>query len=82
MTGKDFVETSFRYKTAEISKIEGVGQIVEIGESVFLKRKYNRGRLVRETWVFEGINRNNSKEIFIEMVPNRTKETLLEEIKH
>lgn len=68
----------FHYENAETSKIGGVNQIVEIDESVFSKRKYNRGRLVKETWVFGGINRNNSKEMFIEMVPNRTRETLLE----
>ncbi len=59
-------------------QIGGVGTIIEIDESVFSKRKYNRGRLVKELWVFGGVNRNNKKEMFIEIVPNRTTETLLE----
>ena len=70
----------FHYEREEVSntKIGGVGQVVAIDESVFSKRKYHRGRVVKETWVFGGINRNNKEEIFVEIVPNRSKETLLE----
>ena len=70
----------FFYENEEFSgeQIGGVGQIVEIDESVFSKRKYNRGRLVKETWVFGGVNRDDSDQIFAEIVPDRTKKTLLE----
>ena len=70
----------FFYENEEISREQtgGVGQIVEIDESVFSKRKYNRGRLVKETWVFGGVNRDDSNQIFAEIVPDRTKKTLLE----
>ena len=70
----------YHYENEEIStdKIGGVGTVVEIDESVFSKRKYHRGRLVKETWVFGGVNRENSSELFVEIVPDRTQETLLE----
>ena len=57
--------------------------IVELDESVISKRKYSRGRLMKEQWVFGGIQRAISgvKPFFMEMVPNRTAMTLLEVIK-
>ena len=36
-------------------QIGGVGVIAEIDESLMSKRKYNRGRLRRERWVFGGL---------------------------
>ncbi len=70
----------YHFENEEVSnqKIGGPDQVVEIDESVFSKRKYHRGRVVKETWVFGGINRNNKEEMFVEIVPDRTKETLLE----
>jgi transposase-like protein len=62
------------------SIIGGPGMIVELDESIVSKRKYNRGRLVREQWVFGGIQRSTSvmKPFFMELVPNRRETTLLE----
>ena len=57
-------------------KIGGPGLTVEIDESMFTKRKYNRGRLVREQWVFGGICRETD-ECFMYTVPNRRAETLM-----
>ncbi len=34
----------------------GHGHIVEIDESAFVKRKYNRGSLVKNQWVFGSID--------------------------
>lgn len=54
--------------------------VVEIDESIFFKRKYNRGRLRSAQWVFGAVERN-SKKCFLVPVENRTKETLLEIIR-
>lgn len=65
------------------SIIGGPGMVVELDESVVSKRKYQRGRLVREQWVFGGIQRSTSmvKPFFMELVPNRKQATLLEVIR-
>lgn len=70
----------YHYENEELSneKIGGIGVVVEIDESVFSKRKYHRGGRVKETWVFGGVNRENSNELFVEIIPDRTQETLLE----
>lgn len=58
------------------TKIGGPGHIVEIDESKFGKRKYNKGRCVDGSWVLGGIDRQ-TRDTFFQVVPNRTKETLL-----
>lgn len=60
--------------------IGGIGATVEIDESLITKRKYHRGRLVPERWVFGGIERTTgtNQKRFIEFVDNRSKVTLLE----
>jgi len=44
----------------------GVGEVVEIDESKFGKRKYHRGKRVEGTWVFGGYQRSNGR---VFMVP-------------
>lgn len=59
--------------------IGGDGIIVEIDECLLSKRKYNRGRLVNEQWIFGGIERRRDgfpQKFFVIMVHNRTKSTL------
>ena len=58
--------------------IGGEGQIVEIDEALFVKRKYHRGRLLCiQCWIFGGAVRVDSTQCFVEFVPNRSREVLL-----
>uniref|UniRef100_A0A0L8H004 ISXO2-like transposase domain-containing protein n=1 Tax=Octopus bimaculoides TaxID=37653 RepID=A0A0L8H004_OCTBM len=61
-------------------QIGGLGYIIEIDESMMCKRKYNRGRIPQERWVFGGWNREDKKG-FLVFVPDRSSETLLPLIK-
>lgn len=63
------------YYTNNSIKIGGQGHVVQIDECFFGKRKYNRGRLPNQQVVFGGID-VDTKQFFIEIIPNRTKETL------
>ena len=58
----------------------GKNETVEIDESYFCKRKYNRGHKVNGIWVLGGIQRG-TKKIFTIPVEKRDKETLLFHIK-
>ena len=55
--------------------IGGPGKIVEIDESKFGKRKYNRGRAIDGHWVFGGIERGTTKS-FMVVVADRSAATL------
>ncbi|GFW08984.1 putative isxo2-like transposase domain protein [Trichonephila clavipes] len=71
----------------------GLDVIVEIDESMFGKRKYNRGKRVKGTWVFGGIESHQNKgllqvppilhlnQCFFHVVKDRSKDTLLASIK-
>jgi hypothetical protein len=54
----------------------GVGKIVEVDESVFGKRKYNRGRMTKTQWVLGGRERGTGNS-FLCVVPDRSAQTLL-----
>ena len=58
------------------SNIGGVGKVVEIDESLFVKRKYNVGRFSSYQWVFGGKERG-SKNCFLVPVASRDKATLI-----
>lgn len=53
--------------------------VVEIDESLFFRRKYNKGQVRNGRWVFGGCERNSTKCFLVE-VPDRTAATLQEEI--
>ena len=63
--------------------IGGVGFTVEIDERKFFCRKYGRGRILvsqQDGWVFGGICRE-TKDVFMVIVPDRTRITLYHYIK-
>jgi transposase-like protein len=58
--------------------IGGEGIIVEIDESKFGRRKYNRGHAVEGAWVVGGIERTSDRKFFAEVVNMRDAVTLLD----
>lgn len=66
----------YRLQKHPQQSIGGPNLIVEIDESVITKRKYNRGRLTSEIWVFGGICRQTG-ERFVFQVPDRSADTLI-----
>ena len=59
---------------------EGRPKIVEVDESLFTKRKYNRGRVREQRWVLGGIERGSNR-VFMIPVADRRAETLLSVIR-
>uniref|UniRef100_A0A914ZDF9 Transposase n=1 Tax=Panagrolaimus superbus TaxID=310955 RepID=A0A914ZDF9_9BILA len=57
-------------------KLGRAGIIVEIDESLFNKRKYNKGRWCKQMWVFGGVQRGSNK-VFMHPVEKRDRATLL-----
>ena len=65
------------------SMIGGSGCTVEIDETIIVKRKYNRGRLLRDGWLFGGIERRDDGQFkcFMAVVYNRSAPLLIHIIK-
>ena len=58
--------------------IGGEGVIVEIDETLIVKRKYNRGRVLAQTWIFGGIERVSKKRFLVPLIDQRRdSETLI-----
>ena len=65
----------FEEKIKQLIDIE----IVEIDETLMYRRKYNRGRLLNDVWIFGGICREDGR-VFAVVVENRKEETLWDQI--
>lgn len=57
--------------------IGGKNVIVQIDESKFGRRKYNRGHHVEGVWIFGGVEKTPERKMFLVQVPDRSEETLL-----
>ena len=60
--------------------IGGDGVIVEIDESKFGKRKYNRGHRVEGAWVIGGVERTDQRRVFLQVIERRDADTILDVI--
>ena len=69
-------ETMLMYVEGCSEKIGFPNKTVEIDESMFGRRKYNRGHPVKGQWVFGGVERESGR-TFLVPVPNRTADTLV-----
>lgn len=59
-----------------LDKIGGSNTIVEVDESKFGKRKYNRGHHVEGVWILGMVERTERRRIVLVQVDNRSKNTL------
>ena len=57
-------------------KMGGKGKIVEVDESCFFKRKYNKGRLLKQVWCFGMVERESGR-LIVELVDKRDSKTLI-----
>lgn len=64
------------YYNGQNVMLGGLGSCVQIDESLFVKRKYNRGRPVREGWVF-GMIEEGTKRVVVKFVAKRDAATLI-----
>jgi len=64
------------------NSIGGAGVIVEIDETLLVRRKYNRGRQLSQVWVFGGIERVTKKKFIVPLLgTDRSADTLIPLIK-
>ncbi|KAG0438242.1 hypothetical protein DMUE_3206, partial [Dictyocoela muelleri] len=59
-----------------IQKIGGNEKIVEIDESKFGKRKYERGHKVDGVWILGAVERSNERRIILKKCKKRSKEEI------
>ncbi|KAF0989188.1 hypothetical protein HZS_3096 [Henneguya salminicola] len=59
MLGVTLHKKKFIFSDTIIKQIFGSSIIVEIDESVLVKRKYNQGRLLKTKWVYSVMERRN-----------------------
>lgn len=71
-----FRDACSHYLVTHPQQIGGIGVVIEIDECLISRRKYNRGRLINERWVFGGIDPQTNSG-FLQIVPDRSAATLL-----
>ncbi|VDO93287.1 unnamed protein product [Heligmosomoides polygyrus] len=71
---RDVIVESF-LEEQQPRRIGGPGKVVQIDEPYVVKRKYNRGRSVRDSWRVGGIE-NDSRKVFVEITGTRDAATL------
>lgn len=77
---KMFRNACFSYLlNLEDVQIGGPGKVVEIDETLMCRRKYQRGRILNDVWIFGGICREDNN-VFAIVVKNRNADTLWSEI--
>jgi transposase-like protein len=59
-------------------QIGGKGIVVEVDESKFGKRKYNRGHRVEGVWILGGVERTSERRVFLVRIERRDQKTLLD----
>lgn len=73
--------TKFRSRVAWLAQDDfsrnGVGFDVQIDESAMSHRKYHRGRLIKEKWVFGVCENERGGKVYMIPVPDRTAATLM-----
>lgn len=65
---------------ASLEKIGGDDVVVEIDESKFGKRKYNKGHKVEGVWILGMVEKSSTRRIILRQVDDRTKNTLFTKI--
>ncbi|KAG1617325.1 hypothetical protein G6F44_013065 [Rhizopus delemar] len=72
------MEADLRIEDVQVGGVDSAGQpiVVEIDESKFGKRKYNKGKRVDGVWVVGGVERTPERKVFLLTVPNRNQNTL------
>jgi hypothetical protein len=73
---RELISVDLQYCGNDNVKIGGMNIVVEIDESKFGKRKYNRGHHVEGVWIVGGVERTDDRKLFAVSVPNRNAQTL------
>lgn len=74
LTGYLLQGNLFSYLKLHPDVLEGIGEVFEIDEAVLVQRQYNRGRSIRQQWIFAMVEIGTSKCCFF-TIENTRRET-------